>query len=267
MGAALKVGGFAALGALWLNLAAVAGGTQDGVIALDAAVLITRSAREALSSFNSILLVLGLLSVVLGSFAALKQTDVRRLMGYGAIAHVGFMLLAFGLPHDDQLSLGSLWYYLVGYALATAGALTAFAAFSGRGDLRCDLVGLAGQGRDQPFLGLVLTIFLASLAGLPPTVGFLGKFLVFAGLIDKGRAVVAVFAVIMAVVGAAFYLRLVVALWAGHAREPAKASAPVLDRWILAAAAIAVLVLVIWSDALVKRAPSMMVAQATTGAR
>lgn len=254
MGAVIKVGGFAALGAIWLNLAAVLSGTHGGgVLNLGDAVTLTAGGIEQLSKLNLAFLVLGLLSLVLGNFSALKQTSARRIVAYSSVAHAGYMMLALALPSTgEQLQLGSLWFYLVGYAIATAGALSAFAAIAGKDDLGDNLSGLAGQGRAQPFYGLMLTIFLISIAGIPPTIGFLGKFFVFADLVAKGKVLIAIFAMVMAVVGAAYYLRMIVTLWAATNKEPALAPTPVLARWSLSLAAIAVLALIAWPNQLTK---------------
>ena len=128
------------------------------------------------------------------------------------------MLLAFPLAlgatdAPTHLQLGGLWFYLVGYAIATAGALTAIAALAGREDQGDQLHALAGQGRAQPFHGLMLTVFIASFAGVPPTVGFVGKFLVLGGLVSNGYVGVAIVAMLLAVVGAAYYFKLLVTVW------------------------------------------------------
>lgn len=266
MGAVIKVGGFAALGAIWLNLTALMSGTHPGgVLSLNDTVTLTTGGIEQLEKLNLAFLVLGLLSLVLGNFSALKQTSARRIVAYSSVAHAGYMMLALSLPStSNELQLGSLWFYLVGYAIATAGALSAFAAIAGKDDLGDNLSGLAGQGRAQPFYGLMLTIFLISIAGIPPTIGFLGKFLVFADLVYKGKVLIAIFAMVMAVVGAAYYLRMIIALWAATNKEPSLAPTPVLARWSLSAAAIAVLALIAWPNQLVKGGAAAQAAPAPT---
>ncbi|MBA2481941.1 MAG: NADH-quinone oxidoreductase subunit N [Planctomycetes bacterium] len=246
MGAVVKVGGFAALGAIWLNLVSVSGGVSvSGVLGLDAAVTVSAVAKGSLRNYQLILMLLGLLSVVLGNFSALKQTSVRRMIAFSSVAHAGYMLLAFAVPSTgDTLSLGGLWFYLVGYAIATAGAMSAIAAMSGADDANDTLSGLSGQGRATPFYGLTLTVFLASFAGFPPTAGFLGKFLVFTDLVAKGWWMVAVFAMIMAVIGAAYYLRLVIALWASPGKERPATGPTTMGYWTIAAAAAATIVLI-----------------------
>jgi NADH-quinone oxidoreductase subunit N len=256
MGAVVKIGGFAGLGAVWLNLLAALGGSSAGPLALDASVPVTGLAKAHLRDLQLVLLLLGLMSVVLGNFAALKQTSVRRLIAYSSVAHAGYMLLAFALPQPGaELSLGALWFYLIGYAIVTAGALSAVAAMSGPEDANDTLGGLAGQGRAMPFHGLVLTVFMASFAGIPPTVGFLGKFLIFQDLVTKGWWMVAIFAMLMAVVGAAYYLRLVVAVWATQAKQPARTGPSVLSSWVIGGAAAAAIALVALPNALYRTPP------------
>lgn len=254
MGAVIKIGGFAALGAIWLNLAAVLSLSHPGgVLPLDAAVTVTATAAAKLQPATLIFLVLAIISIVIGNFSALRQTSARRLVAYSSVAHAGYMLLALPLTvgaseGTSTLQLGSLWFYLVGYGIATAGALTAIAALSGKEDQGDQLHGLAGQGRAQPFNGLMLTVFIASFAGVPPTVGFLGKFLVFGDLVAKGYVAVAIVAMLMAVVGAAYYFKLLVTVWSAANKPAAPTGRQALASWSLAFAAIVVVVLIAWPN-------------------
>lgn len=254
MGAVIKVAGFAALGALWLNLVAARSGSHPGgVLPLDVAVAVTPVAVRSLLVFSTLFLLLALMSILIGNFSALRQTSARRLIAFSSVAQAGYMLLAFVLPlsqAEKAFSLGILWVYVVGYAVATAGALTAIAALAGRQDDGDSLTGLAGQGRAAPFHGLVLTIFVASFAGLPPTIGFLGKFLVFGDLVAKGHVVAAVIAMVLAIVAAGYYLKLLVVVWGPHAKESAVSGGDLLARWALAGAALATVLLLIRPDAI-----------------
>jgi NADH-quinone oxidoreductase subunit N len=257
MGAVIKVGGFAALGAVWLNLVAAVGGNAPALpLGLDAAVPVGQKAKLGLRDFQLVFLFLGVISVVLGNFSALKQTSARRLIAFSSVAHAGYMLLAFALPPvGGELSLGALWFYLVGYAIVTSGCLSSVAAMAGPEDAGDSLSGLAGQGRATPFQGLVFTVFMASFAGVPPTVGFLGKYLVFQDLVVKGWWPVAIFAMIMAVVGAAYYLRLVVAVWATPAKEAPRTGPTAMGAWAISAAALATIALIALPNALYRTQP------------
>ena len=262
MGAVIKVGGFASLGAIWLNLAAVLSKSHPGgVLPLDAAVTVTAAAASALQPATLIFLVLAIVSIIIGNFSALRQTSARRLIAYSSVAHAGYMLLALPLTMGassgtSTLQLGSLWFYVVGYAIATAGALTAIASLSGKEDQGDQLHGLAGQGRAQPFNGLMLTVFIASFAGVPPTVGFLGKFLVFGDLVAKGYVIVAIVGMLMAVVGAAYYFKLLVTVWSAANKPAAPTGTQTLARWSLALAAVAVVILIVWPNALTRHGVS-----------
>lgn len=268
MGSVVKVGGFAALGALWLNAVAVtsSGMPVQGVLALDSVVTLTPAAAATLKPLSVVFLVVALVSLILGNFSALRQTSIRRLVAFSSVAHAGYMLFALALPvlvePSSTFQLAGLWYYVVGYAIATAGALTAVASLAGPQDDADQLHLLAGQGRAQPFHGLVLTIFVASFAGLPPTIGFLGKFLVFGDLVNKGYVAWAVVAMVVALVGAGFYLKLLVSLWSPTGKEPAVAGSTLMTRWAVALAAVAVVVLMAFPNAIVRPAATPVPAAA-----
>lgn len=245
MGAVIKIGGFAGLGTFWLASVAQASGQHPvGPIALDQLVEVSAQARQTLGRMDVALLVLALLSLMVGNFSALRQTSARRILAFSSVAHAGYLLLALALPASGGVfHLTGFAYYLVGYGIATAGALTCIAALSGRDDLGDDLEGLSGQGRAHPFFGFLATIFIVSIAGIPPTVGFLGKYLIFADLVAKDKIAVAAFGMLMAVIGAAYYLRLLVAIWTGSRIEERRIKTHALSGWTLAAAAVAVIAL------------------------
>lgn len=242
MGAIFKVGGFAALGALWLGIAA----GDNKPVALDAVVNATAAARATvLEPLGLLIAITAILSLVVGNFGALKQTSVRRLIGYSAIAHAGYMALAFILPGSGEaIDLRPLWLYAVGYAIATAGALAAVSALSGTDDLGDNLQSLHGRGRQSPLYGLGLTVFLASFAGLPPTLGFLGKFAVLQQVVAHGGWLIALVGLVAAVAGAGAYLRLAVLLWAGQPKESQPAGAQLLVRWGVAVSVVLVVGLI-----------------------
>ncbi|MFM2092447.1 MAG: NADH-quinone oxidoreductase, subunit, partial [Planctomycetota bacterium] len=247
MGAIVKVGGFTALGALWLNMATALSGQSATALPLTATPALTEAARGILLPFSLVFVLLAVLSIAVGNLSALKQTSVRRIVAFSSIAHAGFMLFVFVLPAAGlDVGLQALWLYLIAYALATAATLTAVAGLAGGDDAHDDLASLAGQARLQPLHGITLTISLAATAGIPPTLGFLGKFAVLAGLVSTGSAwwPWAVAAMVLAVVGAIYYLRLIVALWVAEPKRPALAGDGLLATWgiVLAAAALIALV-------------------------
>jgi NADH-quinone oxidoreductase subunit N len=127
--------------------------------------------------------VLALVSMIIGNFGALAQSNVRRLLAYSAIAHAGSLLL--GVLAAGRAGPGPVFYYAATYGLATVGAFGFVAVIERAG--RCqDLTDLAGLFRRSPFLAGTLAVFVLSLAGIPPLAGFFGKFAVFAAVLKLG---------------------------------------------------------------------------------
>ncbi len=160
------------------------------------------------------------LTMVWANLAALRQTRVKRLLAYSAVAHSGYMLVAVAAGDGPGLA-----FYLVAYLFMNAGAFAVLTAVTGEGDAAATLDGLAGLGRRHPALAACLTVFLLSLAGFPPTAGFLAKFYVFDAAVAKGHIVLVVVAVLASLVSVAYYLKVVVAM---YMRDPE--TEPVIGR-------------------------------------
>jgi len=227
MGAVVKIGGMAVLATLWVATVQSSGGQSDGVVPLSLAapMQVSMGVTDSVERISVLLLCVAMLSILLGNFAALGQSQVRRLMAYSSIAHIGYMLLAFALPSIFSMqalsfSLGSVCYYVVAYAIALAACMSALCVHDAD-DAQDSLASLAGLARRAPYVGVVATVALLSLAGLPPTSGFLGKYLIFSDLVRHGHSLLAIAGILLAVVGAVYYLRLIATLWApqtGQAR-------------------------------------------------
>ena len=130
MGAVMKVGAVLGLLAVWLNAVAIHGGFGvDLPLSIGTDLIISDQVREGLGYLPTILLSLAVLSLLVGTFSALGQTSLRRLMAYSGIAHAGYLLLAFVLPQssmaDQSFSLWTVWYYLIAYAIGSAGVMLA----------------------------------------------------------------------------------------------------------------------------------------------
>jgi NADH-quinone oxidoreductase subunit N len=147
--------------------------------------------------------------MLLGNLVAITQSSLRRLLAYSAVAHAGYMLLAF-VAHTEQ-SLASLLYYVATYALATLGVLGIVAVTEKQ--LGNDKISdLAGLSRRAPFLSACLFIFILSLAGIPPLSGFFAKFLLFSALLASSAGSrlllwLILFAIAMSAVSLYYYLR------------------------------------------------------------
>ena len=130
--------------------------------------------------------------------------------------NAGFIVLGLLVPSylkNGTVQLGAMFYFLVTYAVASAGALTGVAYLSGKGDRKENLEDLQGAGRKHPFVALGATVCLASLAGLPPVAGFLAKFALFTDVFAAGHGAIAIFAFVLSLVAAVYYLRIAYVLF------------------------------------------------------
>jgi NADH-quinone oxidoreductase subunit N len=158
---------------------------------------------------------LAVISIMLGSIVAIAQRDVKRMLAYSSIAQAGFILL--GLTAGDRAGIESALFYLVVYAAMTLGAFGIVMLAAARGDGRTELDSYAGLARRSPLLAALMAWFLLSLAGIPPTGGFIAKVGVFGAAIDAGNVGLVLVGVLASVVAAFFYLRVLVYM---YMREP-----------------------------------------------
>jgi NADH-quinone oxidoreductase subunit N len=177
-------------------------------------------------------------SMTIGNFAALTQHNVKRLLAYSSIAHVGYILL--GLVAGNETGFRGIAYYLFVYAFMTIGAFAVIIILRRKGLIGDDIEDLNGLYQRSPAAAVLLLIFMLSLAGIPPTAGFMGKYFIFQSLIETRHYVLAVFAALYIVPAVYYYFRIVVNAWM---KEPGDAPRPA----ITAAQAVALTVAVFFS--------------------
>jgi len=151
---------------------------------------------------------LAALTMVVGSVLAIAQQDVKRLFAYSSVAHAGFVLV--GVVAANQQGISGAMFYLVAYAAMILGAFGIVMIVAGRGEERTTMAAYAGLARRSPLLAAMLALFLLSLAGLPPTAGFIAKVLVFQAAVEAGHWALVVVGVLATVIAAYFYIRLIV---------------------------------------------------------
>lgn len=166
---------------------------------------------------------LAVLTMTFGNFVAIAQTNVKRMLAYSSIAHAGYALIALVAGTPDALT--ALSFYMLAYTLMTAGAFGAVVLLTGKGDTNSGIYDLCGLGFRFPWLGAAVTVFMVSLAGIPPTAGFFAKFYLFSAAVDRGLVSLAVVAVINSVVSVYYYFRVVVMMYM-HRREQEAPSVP-----------------------------------------
>ncbi|HEU5249039.1 MAG TPA: NADH-quinone oxidoreductase subunit N [Thermoanaerobaculia bacterium] len=191
--------------------------------------------------FGTALAALAILSMSLGNVVALAQRDIKRLLAYSGIAHMGYVTIALAVFGREALA--AVIVYFFAYLVSNAGAFAAVAALY-RDETKPHPVGLlAGEGRRTPFPSSVLALCLFSLAGIPATAGFIGKFFVFKAAIEKGLYALAIIGVINSLVSIGYYLKVVYVLYmrepVGEERPPSLSPADRLALGICAAGILA----------------------------
>jgi NADH-quinone oxidoreductase subunit N len=168
----------------------------------------------------ALLTALAVLTMIVANLAAVRQSNVKRLLGYSSIAHAGYLLLAVLAGDPEKLA-----FYLVAYLLMNVGAFAVVTALCRRGEERSELEDFAGLGFRSPWLGAVFSVFLLSLAGFPPTAGFLAKFYVFSAAARRGLVPLVILAVLASLVSVYYYLRVVVFMYMRPAPREAETEA------------------------------------------
>ncbi len=176
-------------------------------------------------------------SLTWGNLAALTQTNVKRLLAYSSISHVGYILL--GLVAGNNTAFTGIAFYLFAYVFMTAGAFAVVIVLRQKGLVGEELDDLNGLYQRSPAAALLLLIFMLSLAGIPPTAGFMGKYFIFLSLIETHHPVLAVFAVLYIVPALYYYFRIVVHAWL---KQPGEAPRPSMTSAQAVALAVAVFV-------------------------
>jgi len=192
---------------------------------------------------------LAFLSLLVGNLAALLQNRVRRMLAYSSIAQMGYVAIALLSGRAGGYQAAA--YYAIVYGVISLAAFGAIAVIERNG---CgeSLEDYRGLGRQQPFASGVLTLALLSLAGIPPTAGFTGKFLIFTSAIRAGVIVLAIIGILLAAISIYYYLRVVVSLYFKESIREGDANPEPLEYLVLTLAAAAILFLGLWPGTLLQ---------------
>ena len=197
--------------------------------------------------WSGVVAVLSVLSMLVGNLLALVQRDIKRMLAYSGIAHMGYLLLAFVTLDPDQPSLQPAIVYLLAYVLMNAGAFTVVTLLYNRPGEHHLISDLSGWGYRYPLLGACLAVCMLSLGGIPPTVGFIGKYVVFLNAVGDGLIGLAVLGVLASLIGVFYYLRVVYVLYMqAEERQPEGLLIDVWGRAAAVLAALGTLVLGLW---------------------
>lgn len=160
-----------------------------------------------------------LATMLIGNFAALLQTNVKRLLGYSSIAHAGYVLVA--LTAASQLGIAAAMFYLASYALMNVGAFAVISHIAARNERFVKVEDLSGLSRRQPVLAALFAVFVFSLIGVPLTGGFFGKFYVFSAALHSNLVWLTILGLVNSAIAAFYYLRIIVAI---YMHEPGEAT-------------------------------------------
>jgi NADH-quinone oxidoreductase subunit N len=225
-------------------------GTVSKIAAFAMAVrLLVNGLLDLAYDWQQMLAIMALLSMAIGNITAIAQTNLKRLLAYSAIAHMGYMLLGLlsGVVDGNRLNAADAYstamFYMIIYVLMTLGSFGMLIYLS-RAGFDCEtLEDMRGLSRRSPWYAFVMMVLMLSLAGLPPTAGFYAKLAVLSAAVSAGQVWLAVVAVVLSLVGAFYYLRVVKLMYFDEPVDDTKVEGPREMRALLSATGVAVLLL------------------------
>jgi len=209
------------------------------------------------ADWKTMLAILAALSLVLGNVVAIAQTNIKRMLAYSTISHMGFMLM--GVLSGTAEGYSAAMFYAIAYAIMSAGAFAVLILVS-NGDREADqLDDYKGLARRNPWHAFLMLMIMFSLAGVPVFLGFFAKWQVIAATLSAGFVWLAVLAVIASVIGAFYYLRIVKLMYFDSPEDNSMITAPVDFRAVLTVNGVAVLGLGVFSGGLISLCVSAFV--------
>ncbi len=194
--------------------------STGGKAAAFSAIIVTLGTIFSTASnhlFTPYLAVIAVLSMLFGSIVAIAQDNIKRMLAYSSIAHAGYMLIGFAAGNYDGIA--GIIFYLAAYTFMNLGAFGIVSIVEGKDEANLSIRSYAGLGSRNPLLAGLLSVFMFSLAGIPPFAGFFGKYYVFISAIESGLTWLAIIGVISSVISVYFYLRIVVLMYFKDAEE------------------------------------------------
>lgn len=198
--------------------------------------------------WQGMLIIMAVLSIVIGNITAIAQTSLKRMLAYSTISHVGFLL--YGIMSASINGFASAMFYIVSYVLMTLAGFGIILLLSRKGFEADKLDDLKGLNQRSPWYAFLMLITMFSMAGVPPTLGFYAKFAVLQAALQAGMVWLVVFAVLMAVIGAFYYLRIVKLMYFDEPKDKAAIKSTPEMRWALSLNALALLGLGLMPQAL-----------------
>jgi NADH-quinone oxidoreductase subunit N len=163
------------------------------------------------ADWTDLLWIIAVLTMTVGNIIALSQDNIKRMLAYSSIAHAGYALVGFTAGNAEGVA--GIMFYLLSYAFMNIGAFAIIILTGKKGEANLNVSDYAGFGFKHPVLGVAMSLFLFSLAGMPPTAGFIGKFYLFSGAIKAGYTWLAIIGVLNSAASVYYYLRVMVFMY------------------------------------------------------
>lgn len=207
---------------------------------------------DLLEQWQQVIIVVSVASMLVGAFGAITQTNIKRLLAYSSIGHVGYALV--GLAVGTTAGIQALLIYLAIYLVMNAGAFGCVLLLRRNGEYVEEIEELSGLSKTQPRLAMMLAIFMFSMAGIPPLAGFFGKMYVFLAAVEKGMLTLAVIGVLTSVVSCYYYLKIIKQMYFDEEKAPFDRDAPLSTRYVLSLCAVLTLFFFLYPTPLVSYA-------------
>jgi NADH-quinone oxidoreductase subunit N len=206
--------------------------------------------------WGPILAVVAVITMTVGNLAAINQSNVKRLLAYSSISHAGYMLL--GLVAGNEQGIIGIAVYLMVYTFMNLGAFLVLIALRRQKIIGDEMDDISGLMKKSPGYAVLMLIFLLSLAGIPPTAGFLGKYYIFLSLIEARQYTLAVIAVLYAAVAIYYYFRIVKSMFVSELREKAPLASSFGMRLALAVSGVMTLAIGVYPEPFLKLAQTSL---------
>ncbi|HTK80954.1 MAG TPA: NADH-quinone oxidoreductase subunit N [Bacteroidota bacterium] len=216
--------------------------------AFSAFVLVFAHQFQGGEKLRTALSVLAAASMILGNIVAIAQSNIKRMLAYSSVAHAGYMII--GLAAGNALGKSGIVFYLTSYMFMNIGAFGILSILEQEGEKNLTFEDYAGLGRKKPLLAAMMSVFMLSLAGLPPFGGFFGKYYIFVAAVNSNLTWLAIIGVVMSVVSVYYYLRLVMVMYFQENDSEVTAKPAMASFVVLAIATLAVLQLGVFPSSL-----------------
>lgn len=205
--------------------------------------------------FLNVLEWLAALTIIVGNVGAIMQTNLKRMLAYSSVAHSGYVmigLLAAGVGGEALIGASGVIFYIIAYSIMTVGAFAVIGLFERDENSSVDVDDLKGLAKRSPWLAICISLFMLSLAGIPPTVGFFGKLFIFSAAIKQGFLWLTIWAVIGSVISVYYYLRPLVLMYMYDEEGTPVIPSRALTHFTVSLAAILILLFGFFADPLYK---------------